>query len=138
MGTFGDYAENKILELIVGKTAFATPTCYIGLKTADPTDDNSGGTEPTDPTGGYTRKATAGGDWNAAAAGAIDNGNALSFAVSTAAWSTGATPLTHFILMDASTGGNMLGHGTLTTSRTVNASGITLTFNAGDLDLTQD
>ena len=138
MGSFGDYCELKILELVVGKTAFTTPTAYIGLKTADPTDDNSGGTEPTDPTGAYERITTAGANWAAAAAGAIDNSAALSFAESSAAWSTGATPLTHFIIMDAITGGNMLAHGTLTTSRTVNASGVTLTFGIGNLDMTLD
>lgn len=138
MGSFADYAELKVLELLVGKTAFATPTAYIGLKTADPLDDNSGGTEPTDPTGAYERITTAGANWAAAAAGAIDNAAALSFAESSAAWSTGATALTHFILMDAITGGNMLAHGTLTVARTVNAAGVTLTFNIGDFNMTLD
>jgi len=138
MGSFGNYAELKVLELLVGKTAFATPTAYIGLKTGDPTDAGSGGTEPTDPTGAYSRITTAGANWDAAAAGAIQNGAALSFAESSGAWSTGATPLTHFIIMDASTGGNLLAHGTLTVARTVNAAGVTLTFAIGDLDLTLD
>lgn len=139
MGSFSDYAEVKILEHLIGKTSFTMPTnAYIGLKTADPTDDNSGGTEPTIPTGGYARKQTVGADWNPAANGAIDNANALSFPESTAAWSTGATPLTHFIIMDAASGGNLLAHGSLAQSRTVNAAGITLTFAAGDLDITLD
>jgi hypothetical protein len=38
-------------------------------------------------------------------------------------------------LIDASTGGNMLWHGALTTSRTVN-DGDTLTFSTGNIDLT--
>lgn len=138
MGSFADYAELKILELLVGKTAFATPTAYIGLKTADPTDDNSGGTEPTDPTGAYERITTAGANWATAAAGAIDNSAILAFAESTAAWSTGATPLTHFIIMDAVTGGNCLAHGSLTVARTVNAAGVTLAFAIGDLTITLD
>ena len=136
-GTLSDYAENKVLELLVGKTAFATPTAYIGLKTADPTDDNSGGTEPTIATGGYARIATTGGNWGAAAAGAIANAAALSFPISTAAWSTGATNLTHFIVMDAATAGNMLGHADLTTPRAVNAADVILRFAIGDLDWTQ-
>ena len=138
MGSFGDYAENKVLDHIVGKTSFTMPTAYIGLKTADPTDDNSGGTEPTIDTGGYARIVTAGANWNAASGGATDNATALAFAESTAAWSTGATALTHFIIMDAASGGNMLAHGTLTTARTVDAAGITLEFAIGELDITLD
>ena len=136
-GTLSDYAENKVLELLVGKTAFATPTAYIGLKTADPLDDNSGGTEPTIGTGGYARIATTGSDWGNAAAGAIANAAALSFVISTAAWSTGATELTHFIVMDAATAGNMLGHADLTAGRAVNAADVILRFAIGDLDWTQ-
>ena len=138
MGSFGNYAENKVLDHIVGKTSFTMPTAYIGLKTADPTDDNSGGTEPTITTGGYARIVTAGANWDAASGGATANAAALAFAESTAAWSTGATALTHFIIMDAASGGNMLAHGSLTTARTVDAAGITLEFAIGELDITLD
>lgn len=138
MGSFADYAEDKVLELIVGKTAFATPTAYIGLKTGDPLDDNSGGTEPTDPTGAYERITTAGANWATSSGGSIDNSAILAFAESTAAWSTGATPLTHFIMMDAITGGNCLAHGSLSVARTVNAAGVTLAFAIGDLTITLD
>ena len=136
MGSFGDYAENKVLDHIVGKTSFTMPTAYIGLKTADPTDDNSGGTEPTIGTGGYARIATTGTSWDAASAGATANAAALSFPISTSAWSTGATNLTHFIIMDAATAGNLLAHGDLTTPRAVNAADIILRFAIGDLDIT--
>lgn len=135
MGSFGDYAEAKILDHIVGKTSFTIPTAYIGLKTADPTDDNSGGTEP-DGTGSYARITTSGSDWDSAASGATANAAALTFATSTAAWSTGATNLTHFIIMDAVSAGNLLAHGTLSTARAVNAVGIVLEFAIGDLDIT--
>lgn len=136
-GTLGTYAKNKVLELLVGKTAFATPTAYVGVKTADPTDDNSGGTEPTIGTGGYARIQTAGANWGTAATGAITNAAALSFPISTAAWSTAATNLTHFIIMDAATAGNLIGHADLTTPRAVNAADIILRFAIGDLDWTQ-
>ena len=135
MGSFSDYAENKVLDHIVGKTSFTMPTAYIGLKTADPGDDNSGGTEPTAGTGGYARITTSGADWDAAASGATANATTLAFATSTAAWSTGATEVTHFIIMDAVTGGNLLAHGTLTTGRAVNAADIILQFAIGDLDI---
>lgn len=132
MGSFSDYFELVCLDLL-----FAATT-YIGLKTADPTDDNSGGTEPVDPTGAYERITSIAGDWEAAAAGAIQNSEIQEFAESSAAWSTGATPLTHFIIMDAITGGNMLAHGSLTTPRTVNAAGVILRFPVGEIDVTLD
>lgn len=138
MGSFGNYAENKILDHIVGKTSFTMPTAYIGLKTANPTDDNSGGTEPTLGTGGYARVATTGATWNAASSGATSNLLAITFPTSTAAWSTAATELTHFIVMDAATGGNMLAHGSLDTPQAVNAADIILEFASGDLDITLD
>jgi hypothetical protein len=136
MGSLSDYAENAILDHIVGKTTFLIPTSYIGLKTADPTDDNSGGTEPTAGTGSYARITTSASDWDTAASGATANATALGFAASTAAWSTGATNLTHFIIMDALTGGNLLAHGALTTPRAVDAASIILRFAIGDLDIT--
>jgi hypothetical protein len=77
MASFSDYAENKILELIVGKTAFATPTAYIALVTTVPTDASTGATlvEPSTSGTAYARKSTAAGDWNAASSGSITNGN---------------------------------------------------------------
>lgn len=132
MGSFSDYFELQCLNLLFASTV------YIGLKTADPTDNNSGGTEPTIDTGGYARIVSPATDWEDAAAGAIKNDEILEFPESTAAWSTGATPLTHFIIMDAASGGNMLAHGALTTPKTVNAAGIVLRFPVGELDVTLD
>jgi hypothetical protein len=132
MGSFGNYFELTCLDLLFAATV------YIGLKTADPGDDNAGGVEPTIPTGAYARIVSPSTDWPAAAAGAIANTSILAFAESTAPWSSGATPLTHFIIMDAASGGNMLAHGSLTTPRTVNAAGIVLRFPIGDLDVTLD
>lgn len=131
MGSFGNYFELQCLDLLFAATV------HIGLKTADPTDDNSGGTEP-DATGGYARIESIAGDWEAAAAGAIQNSEIQEFPESTAAWSTGATPLTHFIIMDAASAGNLLAHGTLTTPRTVNAAGVLLRFPVGEIDATLD
>ncbi len=132
MGSFSNYFELVVLDLLFASTV------YIGVKTADPLDDNSGGVEPTDPTGAYERITSPSTDWEAAAAGAIQNSAELTFVVSSAAWSTGATPLTHFIIMDAITGGNMLAHGTLDASRIVNSSGVLLKFAIGDLDVALD
>ena len=135
-GSFADFWEDEILDHLFGKGVYNPPTIYIGLSTADPLDDESGLAEPVDPTGGYTRIATAGADWDVSADGATANAAILAFAESTAAWSTGATPLTHFALFDADTDGNMLAHGDLTVAREVNESGKTLRFAIGELDVT--
>jgi len=134
-GTLSDYAEDKINDHLSGKTSFTMPTVYIGLSTANPTDDESGWAEP-DATGGYTRITTAGSDWDASSGGATANATALSFPISTAAWSTGANNLTYFAAWDAITAGNMLWAADLTTPRTVNAADIILRFAIGDLDRT--
>lgn len=36
--SLADYAENKVLELMVGKTAFTLPTVYVALFTGVPGD----------------------------------------------------------------------------------------------------
>jgi len=131
MGSFGNYLENEILDHIFGKGSYTPPTIYVALSTADPLDDASGVSEPSG--GSYARKSTAAADWNTAASGAIDNANDITFAQATGAWGT----ITHFALMDAASGGNLLAHGSLTASKTI-GNGDTAKFAAGDLDVTLD
>lgn len=130
MGSFSDYLEVEVLDHIVGKTTYALPTVWVGLSTADPLDDGTGNAEPGS---NYARKSTAGADWNAAAAGAIDNANAITFVEATGSWGT----VSHFTLWDAASGGNLLVHGSLSASKAID-SGDTASFAAGDLDITLD
>lgn len=129
MGSFADYVEDKILNHIVGKTAFTMPTAYVALSTADPKDDASGIAEPSG--NNYARVTTSGGDWNTASGGAIDNAGAITFNTASGSWGT----ITHFALYDALSGGNMLGHGELDASQAV-GSAETIKFAAGELNLT--
>ena len=129
-GSLSDYSENKVLELLVGKTAFATPTAWLALFTVAPT-DAGGGTEATG--GSYAREQTAGADWAAAASGAITNANAIAFPTATANWGT----VVAAALFDAATAGNMLIWGDLTVSKAVNTDD-TLSFPAGAIDFTLD
>jgi hypothetical protein len=131
MGSFSDHWENEILDHLFGKGSYTPPTIYVGLSTADPGDDGTGLSEPAG--NGYARVATAGTDWNAASGGALDNANAVEFAEATGSWGT----VTHFALFDASSGGNLLAHGSLTQSKTI-ASGDTAQFAAGALDVSLD
>jgi len=131
MGSLSDYAEKKVLELLVGKTAFSTPVCYVALSTADPLDDGSGLVEPGS---NYARVATAGADWEVATlgAGTIQNANAITFVEATGSWGTPS----HIAFFDNGTkgAGNMLGYGAITVPKAVGA-GDTLRFAAGDIDL---
>ena len=124
MGSFSDYTEIKDLDHIVGKTAFPMPTCHVGLSTADPLDTGAGLAEPVG--NGYARVATAGVDWNAAAAGSNSNANDITFPQATGPWGT----VTHFALFDAASGGNMLAHSILTTAKTID-NGDTAKFAGG-------
>lgn len=131
MGSFANYWENEILDHLFGKGSYTPPTIYVGLSTADPTDDGSGLSEPTG--GSYARVQTSGTDWNTASGGALDNANDITFPEATGSWGT----ITHFALFDAATGGNMLAHGSLSASKAV-TTGDTAKFAAGDLDVTLD
>jgi hypothetical protein len=131
MGGFSDYWENKILDHIFGKGSYTTPTIYVGLSTADPTDDGSGLAEPSG--NGYARTQTSASDWNAASNGSLDNASDITFAQATGSWGT----ITHFALFDAATAGNMLAHGVLSQSKTI-VNSDTARFQAGDLDISLD
>jgi len=131
MGSFSDHWENEILDHLFGKGAYTPPTIYVGLSTADPGDDGTGLAEPSG--GSYARVATAAVDWNTASGGILDNANAIEFPEATGSWGM----LTHFALFDALTGGNLLAHGTLAQSKTIE-SGDTGRIAAGALDVSLD
>ena len=131
MGSFSNYLEDELLDHVFGKGSFTPPTIYVAVSTADPLDSGSGLAEPSG--GGYARIQTTDADWNAAYGGAIDNANAITFNEATGSWGT----ITHFALMDAASGGNLLVHGALSTSKSI-SNGDTVRFAAGDLDVLLD
>lgn len=104
MAGMSDYSAKKVLELLTGKTPFATPTCYVALFTTMPTDAGTGGVEVTG--GSYARVAVAG-LWNAASGSApsqISNASAIIFPTATASWGT----VVGFGIYDALTSGNLI------------------------------
>jgi hypothetical protein len=128
-GNLALYAENKVLELLVGKTAFSTPTAYVGLFTSLPDENGAGGTEAS--AGNYARKSTAGADWASASAGAITNTNDITFVeCASANWGT----IVGFGIWDAASGGNMIAWADLDQSKNVTI-GDTFKFAAGDIDI---
>jgi len=128
--SFSDYAEGKVLDHVFNKTAYTQPTLYVGVSTADPTEDNSGIAEPSG--NAYARVATTGTDWDRTA-GVMSNGVAMAFPEATGVWGS----LTHFAVFDAATAGNMVIHGALTTAKAI-AANETLRFPIGNLTFTLD
>lgn len=126
MGSFSDVWEAEILDHVFDIGAYSAPTIYVGLSTADPTDDASGLAEPSG--NGYARKVYS--SWSRATS-TVDNDGAITFAQATGSWGT----ITHFALFDALSGGSMLAHGVLDASRSI-TSGVVPRFSAGELDVT--
>ena len=134
MGSFGNFLENEILDNYFGGQDYAAPaTLYIALSTADPTDDGSGLAEPSG--GSYARKAVSNNKttWSVASGGALSNAIDIEFVEATGSWGT----ITHFAVMDAASGGNMLAHGALGSSKSID-SGDIARFKAGELDISLD
>jgi hypothetical protein len=105
-GELGDFAENGLLDHLLKGTAFpfAGQTRHFAISRADPGDNGATADEPTGE-GNYVRISINGAEWNAAAGRQITNNVDKSFPVLTSAIN-GAT---HWMLFDASTGGNYLG-----------------------------
>lgn len=131
MGSFSDYWEDKILDYIFDKASLTPPMIYLGLSTADPTDD---GTSLAEPSGSaYERVQTSAGDWNTASGGSLENASEITFPMATSPWGT----MTHFALFDAVISGNMLAYGELNPSKLIGSGGIAK-FAIGDLVLSLD
>jgi hypothetical protein len=128
MSALSDYAENKLLDHVLGTTSFTAPSAvYVGLSTGSFGDDNSG----TELTGNnYSRVAVT---FDAASSGATDNAGAIEFAAATGNWGS----VGFYGIFDQSSAGNLLIHGALSSAKTIQ-SGDILKINAGDLDITAD
>jgi hypothetical protein len=132
-GSFSDYLENKVLDLLFNATAYTPPSSwYFALFTAAPS-DSGGGTEVTG--GSYARVAVTRNTTNfpAASGGALSNGSAITWPTATANWGT----VVAVGVYDAASAGNLICWATLATNRTVN-SGDTFRINTGDFDVTLD
>lgn len=126
-----DYSELKLLELIVGKTGFSTPTVYVAVSTTSPLEDGSGITEPSGLN--YSRVATVGADWGNAANGEIANVENITFPEASGDWGL----IAYYALFDAISGGNMLVYDALDTPKSVNSAEL-VQFAADELKITLD
>src|SRR4029077_11088323 len=103
--------ELKVLELLVGKTAYTvTAPLFLALTTSAVAETDTAGSITEAAYTGYARKSVAAADWGAAAAGQIANVNAITFAACTGGTST----LLGFALCTSSSGaGDIQAFGTL-------------------------
>ena len=126
-GNLTNYLENKLLDHFLGTTTYTRPNpVYVALFTVAP-GDAGGGTEVTG--GSYARQTAA---FTAASSGATSNSANIDFTGMPA-----ANAIVAIAIFDASTSGNMLVHGTLTTNKQTDA-GDTLRIATGDLDISID
>ncbi len=131
MAAMSDDLENKLINHIFRNTDYTRPAnIYLALFTAAPS-DSGGGTEVSG--GSYARQAVATGassGWDAASGGATANTGVVTFPTATADWGT----ITHVGVFDASTSGNLMFHGALSSNKTV-SNGDIFRFNAGEFDI---
>ena len=121
-----NFLENALINATLRNTTYTSPTnVYVGLFTTDPTDDGSG----TEVSGGSYARVIA---TFAAPSNGVSVTNAdVQFAQATATWGT----VTHFGIFDALTTGNLLYHGSLTASKTIET-GDVFKITTGNLTVT--
>lgn len=126
MSLTNTYETTTLTWLFTGDSATRPTTWYIGLFTTDPGETGSG----TEVSGGsYARTAVT----LTVSGNLATNSGAVEFTAATASWGT----ITHIGVMDASSGGTMIVHAALSTSKTID-SGDVFRIPAGDLDITLD
>ena len=126
MAEMSNYLENALINATLRNTTYTSvATVYVSLWTSDPTDAGSG----TEVSGGsYARTAVT--------FGAPSNGVSLNSADVTFPTATGSWGVVGWIgINDASTGGNLLYHSPLDTSKTID-SGDIFKISTGNLSVT--
>lgn len=142
MTATSNYLENAVIDHIFRGATFSKPSAlYVALFTAAPS-DSGGGTEVSG--GSYARaqldpsntnwNATQGGTTGASSGTGGQTANAvdITFPTPSADWGS----VTHIGIFDASSSGNLLFHGALTTPKTVNNGDPAPKFTAGSLTVT--
>lgn len=124
-----NYLENALGNGVLRNTQYTVPTTvYLALLTGDPGEAGTMTTEVTTSGSAYVRKAIT---FGAPTDGVFTNSADVTFDTSTSAWGT----IAYFAIMDASTSGNCLFYGPLTSSK-VMASGDVIKFVAGQISVT--
>ncbi len=139
-GSKSDYLEAKLLDHVLGNTAYSAPaTVYVALYTVAPT-DAAGGTEVSTSGGSlYARVAVTNNTTNwpnatGTTPTAKSNGTTITFPT---AGGSGWGTVVAVGIFDASTSGNLLYWATLNVNKVV-SSGDTASFAASAITITED
>ena len=127
-----NYLEAALINHVLRNTAFTTPgtSIYVGLIQFYESDTLEAGTLTQEVSGGsYARQQHTAWD-DPSGVGATENTGIITFPTATADWGL----ISGVIISNASTAGQVLLHGALTTPRDV-VSGDVFKFNDGDLDI---
>lgn len=139
MSKFSNYTEGNIIETTLRGAAFPVPAVvYVALFTADPTDANVTANEVgTTEWPAYVRKDAADGDaistgWTANSDGVSSNAKVISFPPNNG---SGNVTVSHIGLYDSASGGNLLYHAPLVSSKTL-LPGDVISFGISSLTVT--
>ena len=126
MAAFSNYLENALINGTLRATSYTAPaTVYVGLFTSDPTDAGSG----TEVSGNaYARQSAT---FAAPSNGASSTSADVQFPQATGTWGT----VGWFGIFDALTTGNLMYHGALTASKTIET-GDVFKIASGNLTVT--
>lgn len=131
MSAASDYLEDALLDHVLNSpgSAYSAPsTLYLALFTADTgLEANSPSAEVSTSSTGYGREAVT---FGAASSGSCATDATVTFTTATDNWGT----ITHIAVMDASTSGNVLFYGAVTTSKTIET-GDTFQVSSGNLTI---
>lgn len=129
MSAFSNYLEDQITGWIAGTSMTAPTATFVQLFNGDPTDAGTGGTALY----GRLSVASGSGSWTRGTGGNGTITNASAFTITSSATASGSA--SYVAVWDASTAGNLLFYGLLTSAKTI-ASGDEVKFTSGTLTLT--
>tara|TARA_B100001093_G_C26822519_1_gene1012511 strand:+ start:176 stop:592 length:417 start_codon:yes stop_codon:yes gene_type:complete len=135
MSAASNYTENKVLDHVLATTEFSFNTGDVYLALFTNTSGNAAtnleaGTisdEITTSGSAYGRQTIA---FGSASGGSASNSATVTFTAATSTWGS----ITHVAIMDASTSGNVLFWGAVTTAKTIE-SGDTFQVSSGNLSI---
>lgn len=125
MSAASDFTETLALKWLLTEDLATRPTAwYVGLHTADPTDAGTGAEVSGN---SYARTTVA----FSVTDDTASNSGAVTFPTASGSWGT----ITHIGVWDASSEGNLLFHGALSASKTIESND-TFQISTGNLDIT--
>jgi hypothetical protein len=130
MANLSNYAEDKVLDHLFKNTSYTSPTAYVGYFNNSITDASV----PTEVSGNNYARVEISSKMGSSSSGTISNTSAITFP---AASGGDHGVITAIAIFDASSSGNMIAYGDLTTSKTI-SDGDQLNIAIGNLQISID